>query len=375
MPQEHQMRVKQGAKDKPSKHGSFRAQGALLGCAVGDALGITQEIFVERPNHLNCTFQQVREQRMARKARGHQTELEGGGPWEHITLEAGEWTDDTAMLLCLCDSILQRTTVDTPDLVTKFRSWWYQGYNACRHKMSLGLGGNTQEALERFDPENPLTLTGGSNPDTDAGNGALMRLAPVPAYWHQDLDTAMLMARKQAQTTHNVQEAMDSCALMTFIMWHAINGLDKAAVFNMLPSLEGELLHAEVAELATINAKWRSAPEQCIITLPSRCLWTLEAALWCVFHTSTFEDAVLTAVNLGGDADTVGAITGQIAGALYGVKCIPEDGCKGSSIRTAFPSGPLHCMGASHIPPNWNCRTRYLYIHHSYQLSLMHSIA
>ncbi len=75
----------------------------------------------------------------------------------------------------------------------------------------------------------------------------------------------MLMARKQAQTTHNVQEAMDACALMTFVMWHAINGLDKAAIFDLLPSLKGDLLHVEVAELATSNAKWRTAPEDCII--------------------------------------------------------------------------------------------------------------
>ena len=103
-------------------------------------------------------------------------------------------------------------------------------------------------------------------------------------------------------------------------MWHAINGLDKAAIFDLLPSLEGAIQHAEVAELLTAHAKWRTAPEDCIVTLPSRCLWTMEAALWCVYNTSSFEDAVLKAINLGGDADTVGAITGQIAGALYGVK-------------------------------------------------------
>ena len=135
------------------KDGLFKAHGALLGCAVGDALGITQEISVERPNHIEYTREQVLRQRKTRKAGGLQTELEGGRPWEHPTLEPGEWTDDTAMLLCLCDSILQRTTVDTADRVTKFKSWWYQGYNACRSNVSLGRGANTQEALERFDPE------------------------------------------------------------------------------------------------------------------------------------------------------------------------------------------------------------------------------
>ena len=83
-----------------------------------------------------------------------------------------------------------------------------------------------------------------------------MQLAPVPTPpWHQDLDTAILMARKQAQTTHNAQEAMDASALMAFVIWHAINGQDKAAVFDLLPELQDKLLHAEVAELATSNAK------------------------------------------------------------------------------------------------------------------------
>lgn len=353
------MRAKQGAKRMSKKQWPFRSQEAVLGCAVGDArgdaLGVTQEIFVERPNHIDFTLQQVREQRLSRKTRGLQIELEGGGPWEHITLEAGERTDDTAMLLCLCDSKLQHATVDTADLVTKFRSWWYQGYNACRHNMSLGIGGNTQEALERFDPEHPPTLTWGSNPDTDAGRGALLRLAPVPVYWHADLETAMLMARKQAPTTHNVQEAMDSCALMTFIMWHAINGLDTAALFDLLPSLEGTFQHAEIAELVMANVKWRTALEDRIITLPSRCLWTMEAALWCVYNTRNFEDAVLKAINLGGDADTVGAITGQIAGAIYGVKCIPERWLRGLKHADSML---LHCMGISYIALNCTSHIR-----------------
>ena len=135
--------------------------------------------------------------------------------------------------------------------------------------MSLGLGANTQRALERFDPEQPDLLTGGVNPDSDAGNGALMRLAPVPTYWHQDLDTAILMARKQAQTTHNVQEAMDASALMAFVIWHAINDQDKAAVFGLLPKLQDKLLHAEVAELATSNAKWRTASENVSLPCPA----------------------------------------------------------------------------------------------------------
>ena len=309
-----------------------RCKGAILGCAIGDALGITQETFVERPHHLQYTRQQVLLQRQVRRAKGCQTELEGGGPWDEMRLDPGEWTDDTAMMLCLGDSLLQCGKLDTADLMIKFRSWWYEGYNACRHNMSIGLGSNTQEALERFDLKQPYTLSGGSNPDTDAGNGALMRLAFVPVFC-QDVQTAMSMARLQAQTTHNVPEAMDTCAVMAFAMWHAINGASKANMFVRLQELQHNLQHADTALLLEPNASWIYASEDDIITLPSRCLWTLEAALWCVFHTHTFEEALVKAINLGGDADTVGAVTGQIAGALYGASCIPDRWLQGLKHR------------------------------------------
>lgn len=285
-------------------------------------MGITQEIFVERPNHLDFTLLQNLQLRRDRLSQGLQTEMQGGGPWEHVTLQAGEWTDDTSMMLCLCDSLLQCGTLDAADVILKFRSWWYDSINACRFGQSLGLGSNTQEALERFDPESPNELTGGTNPATDAGNGALMRLCPIPVFWHRDLSVAIAMARKQAQTTHNVQEAMDACAVMTFIIWQAIDGIDKKQIFDLLEHTP-DVQNVDVAELLRPDARWRSASETDIITLPSRAVWTLEAALWCLYNTDNFEDAVIKAINLCGDADTVGAVTGQIAGAMYGVKRVP----------------------------------------------------
>lgn len=311
------------ASDRRAKQEQLsRCKAALLGCAIGDALGITQETFVERPNHLEHTLEQIHQLRQARAVQGLQTEMKGGGPWEHITLEPGEWTDDTSMMLCLCDSISQRGPVHTADLIQKFGGWWYEGLNACRWHKSVGLGSNTQEALQRFDPDSPEKLTGGTNPATDAGNGALMRLYPVPVFWHQDVSMAMFMARKQAQTTHNVSEAMDTCAVMAFMIWHAINGADKQTMFDILPTVP-HVKHEDVASLIRSDAKWRHVSEDDIISLPSRAVWTLEAALWCLLHTDNFEDAIIKAVNLCADADTVAAVTGQIAGALYGLKSIP----------------------------------------------------
>jgi ADP-ribosylglycohydrolase len=110
---------------------------------------------------------------------------------------------------------------------------------------------------------------------------------------------------------------------MAFIIWHGLNGKPKDIIFDMLE--ECPVQHEGIRELTRKDARWRTKTKDELITLPGRCLWTLESALWCVYHTSTFKDALITAINLGGDADTVGSVTGQIAGAIYGLGGIPKD--------------------------------------------------
>ncbi|KAL3155736.1 hypothetical protein ABBQ32_012756 [Trebouxia sp. C0010 RCD-2024] len=167
-----------------------------------------------------------------------------------------------------------------------------------------------------------------------------MRLAPVPVYWHQDLDTAMLMARNQAQTTPNAsfREAMDTGALMAFVTWHGLNGVDKAAVFDLHPSLEGKLdnVQAEVAELAAFNARCRTAAEHRIITLPSWGVWTLEAALWCIHSKITFENAIRKQ-SIWEEMQTSQVQSQARLLALYTASnSVLQDGCKGASTRTAL---------------------------------------
>ena len=104
---------------------------------------------------------------------------------------------------------------------------------------------------------------GGTNPDKDAGNGVIMRLSPVPVYWSNDLEKALIMTRLQTSTTHNVQETLDGSTLMTFMIWHGINGKNKTEIFEMID------------------------------------------AMWSVWNTDNFKDAVVKSVWLGGDCDTV----------------------------------------------------------------------
>jgi ADP-ribosylglycohydrolase len=298
--------------------------GSLLGGAIGDAIGLSQEIFVGSSKNLKEICEKVHRQREKRRSIGIQTDYEGNGPWasQGLFLKKGEFTDDTSMTLCLADSILQKKTVDIADLIVKFRNWWFKGYNSC-NGMSLGLGGNTAKALYRYDATKPYETTGGNNPETDAGNGAIMRLSPVPIYWKHDLSTALKMARAQTVTTHNVVETLDGSALLCYIIWHALNGEDKDTIFGHLNKCALE--HPAIRELTNKDANWRTAEESDIITLPGRCLWTLEAAIWCIHNTNNFHDAIIKAINLGGDADTVGAVTGQIAGALYGMSSIQQE--------------------------------------------------
>lgn len=289
----------------------------ILGGAIGDALGVTQEIF-PRFRDLDEIQQQVISSRRAVP----QTDYEGNGPWSNLRLAPGEWTDDTAMMLCLADSLIDCKKLDVADLMRKFVMWLETGYNSSK-PFAIGIGGNIMRSLMRFNERHPYKLCGGRDPDTDAGNGSLMRLAPVPVFWRNDLKAALDAARLQTQTTHNVPETIDGSALMAFIIWHGLNGMQKTEIFAKLRECP-DLTHAGIIELTYENAAWKTKTADEIRTLPGRCLWSLEAALWCVYNSDNFEEAVIRAVNLSGDADTVGSITGQIAGAIWGLNSIPQ---------------------------------------------------
>ena len=308
-----------------------RSIACLMGLAIGDAMGVTQERF---PNgSFEQTVEMVKNQRLILK-KNPQISFLGDGPWKNngVTLQPGDFTDDTSMALCLADSLLFRKSLDPHDLMLRYIKWWEEGYNASVRTFqngqwkgqSVGLGGNINKAMIRFknDPTNPIV--GGTNPKTDAGNGAIMCMAPVPIYWHENKFKAMQMAQLQASVTHNVSETKEASALMAYIICCGIKGQSKSQIFDSIKNLETQFKNPEINQLVIQNAPWKNKSDDQIITLPGRTLWSLEAALWCIYHTDSFQDSIIKAVNLGGDADTVAAITGQIAGAIYGLNQIPQ---------------------------------------------------
>lgn len=270
-----------------------RAIGALVGLAVGDALGAPVE-FCRRD-----TFEPVNGMR-------------AGG---YFKLPAGAWTDDTAMALCLAESLLEHPQLDPKDLLDRFCQWAAKGANTSTG-VCVGIGQNTLRVLGNY--HRTGTLQAPETRQKSDGNGALMRLAPVAIRHWRDEQSARRIADAQSRTTHFSDMSAGACELTAALLAKLISGQpwEAAVLVPQNPSW-----HDAVKELDP-STNW-SARSRDSIRSSGFVLHTLEAALWAVDTTSSFDEAVLRAVNLGDDADSVGAVAGQLAGARYGLSAIP----------------------------------------------------
>lgn len=269
-----------------------RAIGALVGLAVGDAIGTTLEF-------------------KARDTYTHLSDMIGGGPF---ALKPGEWTDDTAMALALADSLYGAADLNEADLMRRFVEWHEQGTYSCTGRC-FDIGITTRQALSKFKRTgNPFA--GSTDPQT-AGNGSLMRLAPVAIRFFSNRPLLRDVAARQSRTTHGAAEAVDACVAYAELMADAIEG---RPLDEVLANRKAEWAGA----IAPIMAgSWRGK-ERHQIRASGYVAHSLEASFWCLGRKQTYADAVLLAANLGEDADTTAAITGQLAGALYGLSAIPE---------------------------------------------------
>ncbi len=276
-----------------------RFRGSLLGLAVGDAVGTAVEF------RRRGTFPPV-------------TDMTGGGPFG---LEAGQWTDDTSMALCLAVSLVESGRFDARDQMERYCRWMDQGYLSSNGRC-FDVGNTVRAALNRYKTTGQ-PFAGAADPNS-AGNGSLMRLAPVAMFFHPDQPAAVHHAGESSRTTHGAAECIDACRLFAAMLCRAFDGASKEHV--LFPSM-ADLTVRPIYEAANIAAiatgEYRDKPVTAIRGT-GYVVDSLEAALWCFHTTDTFEAAILAAANLGDDADTTAAISGQIAGAVYGASAIPQ---------------------------------------------------
>jgi ADP-ribosyl-[dinitrogen reductase] hydrolase len=281
-----------------------RRRGALIGLAVGDALGAAVEF--RRPG----SFAPV-------------TGYRNGGPHG---LEAGEWTDDTSMALALADSIAS-VGWDVNDQAGRYVQWWQTGkYSVNGRCFDIGI--TTRSALGNYVATKNARASGDRS-DRASGNGSIMRLAPVPIrfgpLYPGRLDELSRLAEESSLPTHASEQCVSACRYLATLLAALIQGEDRDEVlspdWNPLKQLDRlQPLHPLIQEVAQGSFRQKQPPA---IQGSGWVVKSLEASLWAFHDADAFEEAVLRAVNLGDDADTTGAICGQLAGAYWGESQIP----------------------------------------------------
>jgi len=291
-----------------------RMRGTLLGLAVGDALGAAVEF---RPPG---SFEPV-------------TGYRGGGPHD---LAPGEWTDDTSMALALADSIAKKGW-DPDDQMRRYLRWYESGvYSVNEH--CFDIGNTTIAALLRFKATGDAWASGDRS-EHAAGNGSIMRLAPVPIHFASLFPNRLAelvgRATESSLTTHASPQCVSASIYMTLVLCGLIHGHAREEVLDpgwkpMREVRQTAPFHPEIAEVVAGSFRRKRPPA---IIGSGDVAKTLEAALWAFEGATDFRGAVLRVVNLGNDADTTGAVCGQLSGAYWGDSGIPPEWLEGLARR------------------------------------------
>ncbi len=278
-----------------------RYRGSLVGLATGDAVGTTLEF---RPPG---TFTPI-------------NDMVGGGPFR---LKPGQWTDDTSMALCLAESLIEQKGFSPTHQLEKYLQWYREGHLSSTGRC-FDIGNTVRAGLLQFEKTREPYC--GSPDPLSAGNGSIMRLAPVPLFFAQNPKQAIEKSADSSRTTHGAATAVDACRYLAALLVGTVNGVSREELlsshYSPIPGYwEENPLVEEIDQIASGSFKHREPPE---IKGTGYVVKSLEAALWAFHRTHSFEEGCLLAVNLGNDADTTGAVYGQLAGAFYGEQGIPE---------------------------------------------------
>ena len=283
-----------------------RCRGAMLGMALGDALGTAIE-FMPPPKDDEAL-----------------KDIVGGGVF---SLLPGQWTDDTSFGLCLAESLIRcDAQSNAEDQLDTYVRWNWEGHHSSNGRR-FDIGNATKLALDGWKERREQCSTG----DNRGSNGSLMRLAPaaIAALAQPDLALAASLCGETSRTTHDHPKAVDACRYYGALILGALRGVSKQVLLSPAYLPDARSFHPDVARVAAAAHAHDAAPPSDNEQVDGRKKFggapkALEAALWAFARTDSFKEGALLVANLGGDADTTAAIYGQLAGAFYGEAGLPR---------------------------------------------------
>lgn len=280
----------------------------LIGFAIGDALGVPVE-FIDRESLTRRTIK----------------DMIGFGS-HHVP--EGTWSDDTSMTIATMDSICEKNDLNFDDIMQKYCSWFqHANYTATGLLFDIGIG--TQKALTSYYCHKTSAIESGETDIRNNGNGSLMRMLPIVYYLHCagfSEEKNVEFINHYSSLTHGHEISRLGCKIYYDYMHALLNGSSKEEAFKNLQSIDYSKYYSQdsIYEYQRILNGRLIDVNITSIESSGYIVSTLEACLWTVLHSHDYEEALIKAVNLGNDTDTIGAITGSIAGTLYGVDSIPN---------------------------------------------------
>ncbi len=280
----------------------------FMGFIVGDAMGVPVE-FKNREELLKKPV----------------TKMIGNGT--HNQPE-GTWSDDTSMMIATLDSINAKNGIDYEDIALKFAAFKNHGQYTPYHEV-FDIGNTCARAIDKFEENHDDPLTCGLDDIYSNGNGSLMRILPIAYYAiqkHLKDNEVLELVTNISKITHGHEISIMGCYIYTRYAMFLLNGKDKYSAYSMTKCVDytmfseetqkyyDRLLKDDISKLKVNDIKSTGFVVD-----------SLEACLWVLLQSENYKDAIIGAINLGGDTDTIGALTGGLAGILYGIDFIPKE--------------------------------------------------
>lgn len=289
----------------------------MIGHAVGDALGVPVEFASREEVDANPV-----------------EDMEGFGTYPY---PAGTWSDDTSMSVAALDS-LAKGEIDWDEIMCNFGKWLQDG-DYTPSGETFDAGRTCVKAIVNYFANNTKAIESGGTDEYSNGNGSLMRIHPFSLFLYTKGNFDLQIIHNASALTHAHKRSQMACGIYSFVLWELLKSPSKVAVVRGLSKAKRfyhewdemksyyKMLFRRIGltELHFEDPDTFERAKRDEIKSSGYVVDTIEAAIWCLMNTHSYKECVLTAVNLGDDTDTIAAIAGGLAGALYGYEAIPQE--------------------------------------------------